>query len=233
LPERISADVSGAFPHVTALRERRRTTPNRSVRGIFAGWNAQRRCVCESERHGNLERVGPHEDKTVAMGDPTADALGRDAVAALRRWGTLVGVRRDVKTAFEPLAGRDYRNGDLSSADLTSCLLKNYDFRGAKFHLATLDETHWLWTDLHGTDFTSASLRRARFSGCDLRGVDLSWADLTRAYFSTAQGPAGFVGCDLTGARLDGIRFRYGRYDKATVWPDGFDPAACGAELVC
>ena len=52
----------------------------------------------------------------------------------------------------------------------------------------------------------------------DLRGADLSGADLRGAVLED---------CLLEGAGLVGARF-----DAATRWPSGFDPAAAGAIAV-
>ena len=52
----------------------------------------------------------------------------------------------------------------------------------------------------------------------DLFGANLSRADLCEANLSFAN----LRGADLRGAK----------YDSSTVWPDGYDPAAAGAELV-
>ena len=156
-------------------------------------------------------------------------SLGEDAAAALRRSGSLVGIRADARHPV-PLSGRDYRAADLSAADFAGWgHFRHYDFRGTIFHLATLDRTWWLWTDLRAADLTSASLRGAHFAACDLRDADLSFTDLMYVRFDVAQGPRGFVGCDLRGARLVEADLRHIRFSTRTAWPDGFDPSEAGA----
>ena len=62
----------------------------------------------------------------------------------------------------------------------------------------------------------SADLRGADLTGADLRGANLQGADLRSAVLS---------GADFTDARVHGAT-----YDEKTLWPDGFDPEAAGAE---
>ncbi len=66
---------------------------------------------------------------------------------------------------------------------------------------------------LVGTNLHSTTLIKA-----DLRFADLSNADLTNA--------------DLTSANMLKTKLAGAKYNSATKWPAGFDPAAAGATLV-
>ena len=68
--------------------------------------------------------------------------------------------------------------------------------------------------DLSGAVLTEANLRGATLHGADLTEADLTGADLTGANLTEAY----LSGADLTGAVAD----------KATRWPDDFDPVAAG-----
>jgi uncharacterized protein YjbI with pentapeptide repeats len=161
---------------------------------------------------------------------PCDGSLGVDAQALLARRGSLTGIRSDVATGFVPLPGRDYRGADLSSADLTGQWFKRYDFVCANLRLATLKRVRLLWTDLRWADLRGATLRDGSISASDLRHTDLSGADLKNITFGVAQGNAGWRGCNLAHAKLDGADLRGARYRPETIWPDGFLPEEAGAE---
>ena len=59
----------------------------------------------------------------------------------------------------------------------------------------------------------------------DLTGADLSQADLSGADLSQAD----FSGADLSRTNLREANLSQARYDKATKWPDNFDPTQAGA----
>ncbi len=99
------------------------------------------------------------------------------------------------------------QEADLSQATLEEAQLPGADLDGAKLHetilyLANLDHTSLRGASCETTDLRHASLREASLHGADLRSAALK-------------------GVDLEGAR----------YNQATQWPKGFDPAARGAIL--
>lgn len=98
------------------------------------------------------------------------------------------------------LRGAELRGAFLGDVDLFGADLASADLRGA---------------DLARTNLCYSDLRAADLRGANLRGADLSDAKLDGADLS---------GADLTGANLDGAH-----YNRSTVWPEGFDPAAAGA----
>ncbi|TNF37466.1 MAG: pentapeptide repeat-containing protein [Deltaproteobacteria bacterium] len=80
------------------------------------------------------------------------------------------------------LAGRDFRD-----ADLTGGLMSDADLRGANFRGATLAGVDFSHSDLRGADFRDADLRRADFENADLRGADFRGAALADSRFPGAQ----------------------------------------------
>ena len=148
--------------------------------------------------------------------------LGADAAAFLRTRGSLLGIRAaDVGTWDSPLPGRDYRGADLTSADLSGHHFKGYDFRAARLRLATLDGAFFLRCRFVGADLRGTSLRRASFAACELMDADFRDADLTGARFGVASDTTGWLGCDLTGAQLQGATLRGIDVHPNTRWTNG------------
>jgi hypothetical protein len=79
--------------------------------------------------------------------------------------------------------------------------------------------------DLRSEDLADAFLVDADLSDTDLRGVDLAGANLENAILANAD----LRGADLSRADLTNTRLLGARYDAATRWPEGFDPARSGA----
>ena len=73
-----------------------------------------------------------------------------------------------------------------------------------------------------GRWFENAQFVGATFLRCDFRGANLVNANLRRARL---------WGCDFRGSNLYGVILTGAVYDRFTVWPEGFDAAACGARL--
>ena len=93
----------------------------------------------------------------------------------------------------------------------------------AVFHKAHLERARLVGTDLEEAlldqaHLDDANLRRANLKGAVLRNANLCGADLR--------------GANLEGATLIGDEnLSQAAYDRSTIWPDGFDPAARGATL--
>jgi len=100
-------------------------------------------------------------------------------------------------------------NSNLFRADLHGAKLERADLRAAELSGADLGEAVLTDADLEG-----ANLRLASLADATLRGANLKWSQLSAANLR---------GADLTGVLLQGAVA-----DTATVWPDGFDPAAAG-----
>ena len=158
------------------------------------------------------------------------------------------------------LHGADLRGEDLKDADLTGANLCKANLQGAKLCNAELSGGDLQEADLRDADLTGANLREAylrmanlsnaQMSGAvlveaDLLGADLSDADLQGADLSHARlGWTELHGADLRGADLHGADLRDAdlrdlrdadltgaKYDRYTMWPEGFDPSAAGAVL--
>ena len=101
------------------------------------------------------------------------------------------------KRAFEALFYTEdgLRFANLKWADLRKADLRNADLRKA---------------DLRNADLVYANLENANLKGADLFYANLKGANLKGANLS---------GADLTGADLTGIK-----YNKNTIWPEGFKP---------
>jgi len=121
-------------------------------------------------------------------------------------------------TAGNALRSEDLRGVCLEGADLRAEQLRGLDLRGARLRGSNLEEAALQdccldEADLAGCRLVGAWLRGASLKGADLRGADLGGRGATRA---------------LTTGRLEGAHFFGARYNAATRWPTGFDPAAHG-----
>ena len=84
--------------------------------------------------------------------------------------------------------------------------------------------------DLRSVDLSSADLSSADLSFADLRSADLRFADLSSANLRSANlRSANLRSANLSSANLRSADLRSARFDRLTVWPDGFDAAAAGA----
>ena len=119
--------------------------------------------------------------------------------------GFLSALRYAADLSFADLSFADLSFADLSSADLSIADLRSADLRFADLSFANLRSADLSAADLRSADLRSADLRSANLRFADLSSADLSSADLSSADLSSA------------------------RFDRLTVWPDGFDAAAAGA----
>lgn len=116
------------------------------------------------------------------------------------------------------LQAGDLRGVSLAGADLRREKLLGFDLRGAQLRGANLEEASLHQSCLDGADLTGCRLAGAwlegtSFKGADLRGADFRGPGATRA--SAAR-------------RMEGAHFFGARYNAATRWPAGFDPAEHG-----
>lgn len=110
----------------------------------------------------------------------------------------------------------------LDDADsITLAYLRGIELRGAHLGGIDLADAELAAADLRGADLGAADLRGAVLRKADLSGANLAGADLR---------DADLCGCDLSRANLTHARLAGARYDTYTVWPEGYDPDALGAE---
>ena len=124
----------------------------------------------------------------------------------------------------------DLHGLDYSGTDLTNAIFENTNLNGARFIKSSLTNATFRNAKLEGANFESAILQ-----GADFRKADLKNANLVNTYSIWTD----FRGADLTnsnfrGSNLDASRFNDAilekitlndiSYDRATTWPDGFEP---------
>ncbi|MCM8535429.1 MAG: pentapeptide repeat-containing protein [Lentisphaeraceae bacterium] len=129
--------------------------------------------------------------------------------------------------------GEDFSKIDLSRANLKSANLSNGNFDEAKlsgvdfyhanlsqssFKNSDLSKSFFYRTNLQGSQFSGAIFKETVFRDLDFSSVNISGADLSGASFYKV---------DLTGVDLRGVK-----YDKSTVWPEGFDVSAHKDKLI-
>jgi hypothetical protein len=138
----------------------------------------------------------------IADDDPTERTRIAEILSAFVRDTTqgAESLPKDTVAALKVLTRRDWPQGvDLAGSQLA----------GARLPGAHLTASRLAGVNLNGAILTGAGLRSADLSGADLRRADLA-------------------GADLRTARLDGARLSGATADRATRWPENFDPAAHG-----
>lgn len=133
----------------------------------------------------------------------------------------ILSVQGDILARLEmtTLVGADFSGGTFREADFSG-----HNLSGANFHAANLELAKFVNCQLGGADLSHADLRHACFDDADLTGANLSHAVLTPAELNRAN----LCGTDLTRADLHGAHLKWAKYDRATRWPEGFDPEAHG-----
>ena len=148
----------------------------------------------------------------------------------------------------------DLRLANLRRADLRRADLRLANLRGAMIDKTTQIDAKWrlVWeilkqgasfrylsgANLSGANLQRAELRHADLSGANLFGADLRGADLNEADLRLANlFGANLFGANLRGADLNEAFLRFAnlseaKFSTATIWSEGFDPAATGAILV-
>jgi hypothetical protein len=138
------------------------------------------------------------------------------------------------------LEGAYLHHADLNAADLRGADLRKADLRSAHLRRADLRQADLTGADLMNVRAEDAAACHAQFRSANLSCVDFSRADLRSAslqeafLYGIALEDAELQGADLRGTGLGeaDTRLRNARYDRTTLWPDGFDPEASGAVLV-
>ena len=98
---------------------------------------------------------------------------------------------------------------------------------GRELSGARLDDANLAGKDLSGANLSRASLEGTDLSGADLRNANIRDASLVGATLRSAR----LEGAVLTGAELYLAVLKDASYDRATRWPDGFEPQKRGATL--
>ena len=111
----------------------------------------------------------------------------------------------------------DFRQSTVTNADLRHVDLRPSERDGEPGWPVTLIDANLSGADLSGAYLNEAHLGRAKLIKAKLIEANLMKVKLD--------------GADLTGADLTAARLTEAVYDKATRWPNGFDPQAAGAIL--
>ena len=112
----------------------------------------------------------------------------------------LVGADLSAAPVRANLSECDFRNANLTGANLQQAWLEEADLRNADLTNADLSGAWLEWANLAGATLVGTRLDEVVLEGVDLCGADLSWTELT--------------GVGLSGAR----------HDQTTTWPVGFRP---------
>ena len=117
---------------------------------------------------------------------------------------------------------------DLSDSQMQGVNLFQANLIGAIMTNAILKEANLAEATMNGAILQNADFSRANLASADMNWVDFSGANLAKANLQHARlGWAKLVKANLEGANLTGAR-----YNKHTVWPDGFSPEKAGCIIV-
>lgn len=145
----------------------------------------------------------------------TSSDIGKDLSAANLNYADLSGIAlRHADVSKATLRGANLRDTELCfvifvDADLEGADLEGADLRAACLFRANLQRTNLRRCDLSETEIVKSDLRHADLDGSNLGYANLSGADL--------------CGANLKGANVNGADFGGAKYDRKTVFPDGFD----------
>jgi uncharacterized protein YjbI with pentapeptide repeats len=134
----------------------------------------------------------------------------------------------ETKGGPKALSGQDDLN--LGSAVLQGEDLEGFVTYGTNFRNADLRTVDLYWSIIGDSDFSYADLShadlRGSFHNCLFLGANLTGANVGR---DNLGGPTRLLSCDFSGAELDGANFEGAVCDRATRFPEGFNPTARGA----
>jgi uncharacterized protein YjbI with pentapeptide repeats len=127
---------------------------------------------------------------------------------------------------------------DLERADLSGQWLPQQNFRDADLSFANLSGANLNDANLSGASLWRANLSGANLNGANLSGADLSFANLSGAYLGYANlGGASLYGANLSGAKsfganLSGANLRYANLGGADLYKANLGGASLyGANL--
>lgn len=177
--------------------------------------------ACAASRPGGCDALAP-----------AGPAWAQDDVT----WTCPNGLRtvEDPISEAPNLACTNLFGANLGRADLTGARLDWSDLRRAHLYRADLSGASLSGADLRLAEMGRADLTGAMLGAADLSGADLSEANLTDAnlYLATLY-VANLAGANLsTALGLPTAILTGARYNPATKFPPGFDPAGAGMTLV-
>jgi uncharacterized protein YjbI with pentapeptide repeats len=151
------------------------------------------------------------------------------------------------------LSGADLYQADLSGANLREAKLDNANLGGANLFGAKLEGVDLSNTLLYGVVLEKADLSNVNLIGADLKGLYLCETNLSGANLAEANlrgtnlcnvslvganlskiflAEANLQYANLEEANLEGADLSGAKYNRYTIWPDGFKPEKAGAKLV-
>jgi uncharacterized protein YjbI with pentapeptide repeats len=160
---------------------------------------------------------------------------------------------RRVHLAEAEIDGVNFAEADMRSANLAGAFLREAELShtilvGAKLGWSVMGDSRMIEAELGGATLTGVDLRKANVHGTHMIMANLKWADLSQADLSgtnllranleeailTAADLSGAVllWTNFTRARLDGTKLDKATYNRHTLWPEDFDPAASGAVIM-
>jgi hypothetical protein len=180
-----------------------------------------------------LLALGPNPQTVIDSLAPYVAAHADDQ-AAMHQW-VLALVRLD-RLSEVPSSWRDFSGLPGIRYDFSNRTLNGATFRGNNMY-----ETSFVGSDLRSSDYSGAGLGGGDFSSANLTGALMSNAELGHVKFQGAildgadlsgayLGGADLRGASLKGANLSNVTLSGIQYDETTVWPDGFELGAAGAQ---
>lgn len=104
-------------------------------------------------------------------------------------------------------------------------LLKNYATGERNFREIDLSQADLMSINLKGADLSYADLRETNLNNANLRGADLSYASFSEADLTQADlRGASLFGVDLRDAILTDVSLTGADYDQTTHFPEDFTP---------
>ena len=127
---------------------------------------------------------------------------GYDSVQRWNRW-------RQNHSKIPNLQHTDFRNCDLTDADLSNMNLEKCNFYRVRLVGGLLENANLSDADLRFANFDHTGLVNVRFVRVNFKGTNFCGADLRRATFKD-------------------VNFNQAECDVHTKWPDGFAPETVG-----
>lgn len=129
-------------------------------------------------------------------------------------------------TGFKSQEGPRLINIEGQGSKLPNMDLSGYGFWRSKFDDSDFSAAKLVNIDIQGSSFARANFENAQFEKCYFSKVDFKNSSFKNANLSNCR----ISDVDFREANFDGIKLLGATYDKKTIWPNGFDPAAAGAK---
>ncbi len=207
-----------------------------AVRQLRArGWLQDGTTKGASLRRANLERADLCDADLEGADLSGVYLKGADLSGAYLEEADLSGAYLEEAYLFGAHLERAYlTEAKLERANLRWAHLEGANLRGAYLEWAYLIETHLEGADLEEAHMEGVNLIRAHMEEAHLEGADLIKAHLNKTCLEGAD----LSWTYLMGAKLKEVMYddktiwTEAKYNKDTLWPEGFDPEAAGAVLV-